>query len=157
MDVSTTRFGTITATPHDILLFEKGLIGFEECKRWLLLADAQNGSLGWLQSVDEAQIALAIVSPRPFVPDYQLSVPRSQLGNLPIDGPEEAVVVVIVSRHPEGLCLNLKAPLVIHVESKTGCQAISSEDAPIRHLLGKPAAPRIAIAEISACSQRKIA
>ncbi len=157
MDVSTTRFGTITATPQDILLFEQGLIGFEECKRWLLLADAENKSLGWLQSVDEAEIALAIVSPRRFVPDYELSVPWNQLDNLSIDSPEQAEVVVIVSRHPEGLCLNLKAPLVIHVESKTGCQTISSEDAPVRHLLGKPVVPAMAIAEFSSCNERKIA
>ena len=140
MDVTTTRFGTITASPQDILLFDQGLIGFEQCKRWLLLADAKNRALGWLQSVDNAQIAMAFVSPRRFVPDYQLRLQRSQLDGMQIDDPEEAEVVVIVSRHLEGLCLNLKAPLVIHISSKTGCQVISSQDYPVRHQLTEPVA-----------------
>jgi flagellar assembly factor FliW len=138
MDVTTTRFGTVAASPQDILLFEHGLIGFEPCKRWLLLADSNNHALGWLQSVDHAQIAMAIVSPRRFIADYQLRLQRCQLDNLQIDDPEEVEVVVIVSRHQDGLCLNLKAPLVIHIGSKTGCQVISSQDYPIRHQLAEP-------------------
>ena len=133
------------------------MIGFEQCKRWLLLADAQNDTLGWLQSVDNAQIAMAIVSPRRFVPDYQLRIQRSQLDDLRIDSPEKAEVVVLVSRHPEGLCLNLKAPLVIQIDLKAGCQVISSQDHPVRHLLTEPAVPKMAVSEISTCEQKKIA
>jgi flagellar assembly factor FliW len=148
MDVTTTRFGTISAQQEDLLHFEGGLIGLEHCRSWILLSDGQNGSLGWLQNIDRVEVAVGIVSPRLFVPDYQLRVASNelkglQLAELPVDDlPESSAkdvqVVVIVSRQPEGLSLNLKAPLVINVETRLGCQVVSRDDYPVRHLLPVP-------------------
>lgn len=162
MDVTTTRFGTISVQKIDLLHFERGLIGLEQCRSWILLADGQNGSLGWLQNVDHTEVAVAIVSPRVFVSDYQLRVASHELPGLlpaiyPMDGPcpdsssecpspeihssgstQDVQVVVIVSRQPEGLSLNLKAPLIINVQTRQGCQVVSRDDYPVRHPLMVP-------------------
>ena len=74
MEVNASRFGRIQASPSDILTFEQGLIGLRQCRRWIVLADAQNPALGWLQSIDDPDVALGVVSPRRFVADYQLRV-----------------------------------------------------------------------------------
>jgi hypothetical protein len=58
---------------------ELGLPGLEDCREWALLADASNDALGWLQSTTRGDVALAVVSPRRFVPDYQVRIPRSEL------------------------------------------------------------------------------
>jgi hypothetical protein len=58
MDVTTSRFGTLHAPPSDILLFEQGLIGLRNCRQWIVLADAQNPALGWLQCVDDPDVAV---------------------------------------------------------------------------------------------------
>jgi len=135
MDVSTSRFGTLTVQSADMLHLEQGLIGLRHCRRWVVLADAQNSALGWLQSIDSPEIALGVVSPRRFVADYQLRVARKDLAPLALDDPRDAQVVVIVSRNEEGLALNLRAPLVINVEARRGRQVIAKDPLPVRLIL----------------------
>ena len=146
MDVITTRFGTLSVDPQDLLIFEQGLIGLEHCRRWVVLTDANNPSLGWLQSLDEGHIALGVVSPRRFVPDYQLRTDRDALQTLELTSAHDAEVVVIASRQADGyqaggLTLNLRAPLVINVETRRGCQVIAKDDLPVQFALSAPSIP----------------
>ncbi|MAT68073.1 MAG: hypothetical protein CMJ58_00965 [Planctomycetaceae bacterium] len=135
MDVLTTRFGSLRAVPGDLITFEQGLIGLRDCRRWLLLADAKNPLLGWMQCVDSADVAVGIVAPRRFVPEFQLRVSRKEIESLRLDHLHDAQVAVIVSRQPDGLSLNLRAPLVINVESRRGRQVISKDPLPVQHML----------------------
>jgi flagellar assembly factor FliW len=133
MNISTTRFGEVPISADDVLHFADGLIGMEECCRWVLLADAQNGALGWLQSLDRAEVALAIVSPRRFIPDFQIRVSRRDIEPLALADPNDAHVLAIVSQSAGGLVVNLKAPLVIHIEARLGRQIIARDDHPVQH------------------------
>lgn len=135
MEIFTSRFGALQVLPSDVLLFPQGLIGLRTCRRWVVLADAHNAALGWLQSIDDGQAALGVVSPRRFVPDYQLRVARHELEPLRLTSVSDAQVVVIVSRHPEGLSLNLRAPLVINVDGRRGRQVIAKDPLPVRLIL----------------------
>jgi len=135
MEVLTSRFGTLAVQSEDEILFEKGLIGFEDCRRWVLLTDSENSSLGWLQSLQQGHIALGIVSPRKFVADYRLRVNRADLQTLELATIRDAEVVVIASRHQWGITLNLRAPLVINVERRLGCQVISNDELPVQYSL----------------------
>jgi flagellar assembly factor FliW len=135
MDVSTTRFGVVSIEESDVLAFADGLIGLEECCRWVLLADAQNSALGWLQCVDLPQVALAVVSPRRFVADYQVRVSRRDIEPLGLKRTSDAQVLVIVNEANGSLALNLKAPLVIHLELRVGRQVIAKDDHAVKHFL----------------------
>ena len=132
MDVITTRFGTLSVPPQDELYFDQGLIGLDECRRWVVLTDSENPALGWLQSVEQGHIALGIVSPRRFVPDYQLRVDRDDLRTLKLATVHDAEVAVIVNRQAGGLTLNLQAPLVINVEARRGCQVVAKDAYPVQ-------------------------
>lgn len=142
MEVITPRFGRLDVSPRDILHFEQGLIGLRNCRRWVVLADAQNPALGWLQCLDDIDVALGVVSPRRFVPNYQLRIDRHELQSLHLTAARDAQVVVILSRHAEGLALNLRAPLVINVESRRGRQVIAKDALPVRMLLAADAGVR---------------
>jgi flagellar assembly factor FliW len=137
MDVYTTRFGTLTVPPQDELLFDQGLVGLEDCHRWVVLTDSDNPTLGWLQSIEHGHVALGLVSPRRFVPEYQLRVDRDSLATLQLETVRDAEVVVIASRQPTGLTLNLRAPLVINVDKKLGCQVIAKDAHPVQFPLVK--------------------
>ena len=146
MDVLTTRFGILSVEPQDELIFESGLIGLEHCRRWVVLTDTKNPALGWLQSLDEGHIALGVVSPRRFVPEYQLRTDRAALDTLELAAACDAEVVVIASRQADGpeaggLTLNLRAPLVINVERRRGCQVIAKDDLPVQFALSAPSLP----------------
>lgn len=135
MDVFTTRFGLLSVQSHDEIVFEHGLIGLEDCRRWVVLTDSANLALGWLQNLEQGHIAVGIVSPRRFVPGYQLRVDRSDLRALNLATIRDAEVVVIASRQTSGITLNLRAPLVINVEKRLGCQVIAKEEHPVQYPL----------------------
>jgi flagellar assembly factor FliW len=135
MNITTTRFGTLTIDESDVLTFVDGLIGMEDCRRWVLLADAQNSALAWLQSLDRAEVALAVVSPRRFVENYQCRVARRDIQPLGLADPSEAQVLTIISNTGGALALNLKAPLVIHLNERLGRQIVARDDHPVQHRL----------------------
>jgi flagellar assembly factor FliW len=137
MNISTTRFGNLTVRDEDVLTFVDGLIGMEDCRRWVLLADAQNGALGWLQSLDRPEIALAVVSPRRFVPDYRVRVARRDVQPLGLVDPGSAQVLVIISHSDGMLALNLKAPLVIHLAERLGRQIVARDDHAVQYQVGR--------------------
>ncbi len=76
MRIDTTRFGQVEIEPHDLIHFPSGILGLQNCRQWVLLADAENESLGWLQCISHNDVAMAVVSPRRFVPNYQVRVSR---------------------------------------------------------------------------------
>ena len=77
MEIHTTRFGTVGVKSDEVIVFPGGMLGLEDCQHWVLLADAEDEALGWLQSTSHGDVALAVVSPRRFVPDYDVRVGRS--------------------------------------------------------------------------------
>lgn len=135
MDILTTRFGSLPVQSQDEILIERGLIGLEDCRRWVVLTDSSNPALGWLQNLEHGHIALGVVSPRRFVPSYQLRVDRSDLECLDLVTVRDAEIVVIASRRDSGLYLNLRAPIVINVEKRLGCQVISKDELPVQYPL----------------------
>jgi flagellar assembly factor FliW len=135
MRITTSRFGRIDVDADDILRFPSGLPGLEDCREWALLADASNDALGWLQSTNRGDVALAVVSPRRFVPDYQVRIPRSELSPLAISDMRQAQVVVVVGTNGKSLTLNLKAPIVINLEARTGRQVVASGELPLQYEL----------------------
>lgn len=141
MQIRTTRFGSLKVEAEDLLTFANGFVGLEECRQWVLLADASNESLGWLQCTSRSDTALAVVSPRRFVPDYRFRTYRSEMTALGLTNMEEAQVLVTVSRHDGLLTLNLKAPIVINVRTRQGRQVVANDDHPLQYLL--PAAPSL--------------
>jgi flagellar assembly factor FliW len=101
----------------------------------VLLADAENEALGWLQSISRPEIGLAVVSPRRVVPDYQLRLARSEMNPLEVDDLGHAQVLLIVGKNQYGVTLNLKAPLVINIDRRLGRQVIANGDQPVQYQL----------------------
>jgi flagellar assembly factor FliW len=124
--------------PKDRLLFPAGIVGLEDCQEWVVLADADNDALGWLQSASRREIALPVVSPRRYVSNYQLRVARSELAPLELAALRDAQVLVIVGKNESGITLNLKAPLVINLALKLGRQVVANNDYPIQFELNSP-------------------
>ncbi|HEY2826799.1 MAG TPA: flagellar assembly protein FliW [Pirellulales bacterium] len=135
MKIDSIRFGSIDIEPDDLLHFPSGLLGLEDCRHWVLLADADNDALGWLQNSSRPEIALAVVCPRRFVPDYQVRVSRGELAPLELTEVREAQVLAIIGKNDAGITLNLKAPLVINLQRRVGRQVITNGDQPLQYQL----------------------
>lgn len=146
MEIPTSRFGSVEIAPGDVIQFPAGLPGLDDSTAWVLLADAQNDALGWLQSTTHPEVALAVVSPRRFVPDYQLRVTRGELGSLFLQLIDDVRVLAIVGKNEGGITLNLKAPLVIHLGERIGRQVVSCGDQSVQYELCREAPVRKKIA-----------
>jgi flagellar assembly factor FliW len=131
MQIETRHFGPVDIDMDDILLFPHGLIALEDCRHWTLLADAENPSLAWLQCITQPEMALPVVSPRLFAPDYQVRVTRGQLAPLELSQFDQAYVLAVVSRGDDELTLNLKAPLIVNLDRRIGRQVITTDEQPI--------------------------
>ena len=135
MQISTTRFGFLTVQPEDVINFPLGILGLDDCRRWILFADGENEALAWLQSTSHPEVALAVVNPRRFVPNFQLRVSRYDMEPLELEHLKDAEVLAIVGRQGDAMTLNLKAPLVVNLPRQLGRQVIAKCDAPLQHVL----------------------
>ncbi len=128
MLVNTKHFGRVTVDDDKILHFDNGIIGFEELKKFALMYDVESDdsvNISWLQSLDDKDIAITVIDPLIVIKDYKPIVDDelfSSLGN-----PEDELVILTTLTVPSDLknmSINLKAPIIINLETKKGCQAI---------------------------------
>ncbi|PQO39644.1 hypothetical protein DTL21_02545 [Bremerella cremea] len=135
MEFETTRFGKLSIRQDETIVFPQGLIGFENHTKWAILADESNDSVGWLQSMDQADLAFAVVSPRRYVPGYKVRISPEQATSLKLDAGMETFVLVIVSRENALISVNLRAPLLVNLSLQLGRQVITTDEQPLRHVI----------------------
>ncbi len=109
------------------LEFPWGLPGFEDAKSFTL---GQMGegleAFGRLQSLDDPSIAFVVVPPGLFFEDYDVEIYDEYMAVLGIDGPEDAMVLVIMTVvPPPGECnLNLLGPIIFNPRTLKGAQVV---------------------------------
>jgi flagellar assembly factor FliW len=131
MHLETVHFGVLPCSAGDILLFPAGVKGCEHLHTWLLLEERP---LVWLQSVEDPRVALPLVSPFLFVPEYRFSLPRDQQELTP--KPDQRAVILVGLSQPEGQwVINLRAPLLFWPELRLGRQVISANEQPSQIVL----------------------
>jgi flagellar assembly factor FliW len=137
MKLETTRFGTVEIQSNDILFFRYGLFGFETQQQWVLLSDLNNSAVAWLQSMSQPEIALPVVSPRRFVSQYQVQLDERQISLLSLAKEEQAAVLAVVSRNGQTLTCNLRAPIVVNLDRRVGCQVVTADEQPLQYPLAE--------------------
>lgn len=129
MLVKTRYFGEIDLGEDKIITLERGLIGFEEYKKYTILYDSEKEerpAISWLQSLDEPGLALPVVSPLVVKPDYNPVVEDELLMNIG-ELTEENLVILLTLTVPEDvkkMTTNLKAPIIINSDTRKGVQLI---------------------------------
>ena len=126
MKIATTRFGEIEVREEDIVAFPRGLIGFPQAQRYVLLDHPGGGPFRWLQSTDSPPTAFVVTDPLLFFPEYRVPVSPDELREIHIAEPGDGVVVVIlvVPRDPYGITANLQGPVVINTVARLGVQLV---------------------------------
>lgn len=136
MQLNTRHFGIIEIDETRIIDFPDGIPGFEDTKKYALISsEREDNPFQWLQGVDNPDLALALIDPRLFKPDYIVDVPDEEVAVLEITDVERVLVytVVVVPEQLENITANLKAPILINAENHKGKQVIvDNSDYPIR-------------------------
>lgn len=135
MRIETERFGCLEADDRQLFLFPQGLIGLETLRQWLLIPDFENPLVAWLQSASRGDRALALISPRLFVPDYRVHIPRQGLDAIQLRGEDRVYVLTTLSGKPDKVSTNLRAPVIINLDKRLGCQVVTGDDQPVQFVL----------------------
>ena len=83
----------ITST-ESIFQFDEGLIGFYDCKSFLLIEREEIAPFRWLQSTDRADIGFLVIDPSLVVTDYKTVIPSREWESLGLGNPEAGIVLV---------------------------------------------------------------
>jgi flagellar assembly factor FliW len=126
--VQTSRFGEIEIRHENVLKFKSGLIGFPDTLEFGLYISEEEAPFEWLQSLEDPKLAFVVIKPEHIAPEYQFSIPKVDLEDLKVNEGEgaEVRVVVTVPSDPHDMTANLRAPILIHPETKDAKQIILS-------------------------------
>lgn len=135
----TTRFGTIEIDAELVITLAEGVIGFEACRRFIVIHSEDATAFRWLQSLEEPAIAFPVVEPCDFRPDYAPTISDSDAALLGLNATMPTLVFAIVTipkNNPREMTANLLGPLVINALTRQGKQVIvQDEEFTTRHLI----------------------
>ena len=115
MKINTRQFGEIEFNPDLLINFSNGIFGFENLKNYLLIK-VDDDFFYWLNSIEEPEIAFPMIGIRVIDDKYP-----SEMGGEPFG-------IVTMNSDIMKITINLKAPVYINQDTKTGVQRIMDND-----------------------------
>jgi flagellar assembly factor FliW len=120
------RFGEIEIAEEKVLDFEGGLPGFGDCCRFSIISSEETDPFLWLQSLEEPDVALAVINPFRLFPDYAPIVNEADLEKIgnPADDDILALTVAVIPVKYENMTTNLISPILINLSNNKARQII---------------------------------
>lgn len=131
MNISTRLFGNVEIDESKIITFDEEIPGFAGLKRYLFMLNDETGPFYWLQSIDDTDIVFPIIDVLAYLPNYDPLITVDDLASLgKCENPENIMVynIVVIPEKIEDISVNLKAPVVINLETLKAKQIISSNE-----------------------------
>jgi flagellar assembly factor FliW len=130
----TKYFGSVAYAPESVIDFPQGLPGFEEERRFLVVEQALNKPIVFLQSLGRPELCFVTLPVGSVLPDYQgcLSAEEKRTLELRDDmqtAPNaETLWLGIVALAEEGRpTINLLSPIVINWSTRRAVQAVQAD------------------------------
>ena len=126
MKITTTRFAALNVEEEKMILMQRGVLGFEGCKRFVLLLPSADEPLLWLQAVDDPALAFVVANPAVIEKDYNPAIMEYELASLDIQRGADIVLLAIVTVHaqPWRVTANLRAPILINAANRRANQIV---------------------------------
>jgi flagellar assembly factor FliW len=131
LNIQTTRFGQIELKTEDLIQFPEGILGFAELREFVLLDDPNDDIFAWLQSCEEPAIAFPVLEPELFAENYRINLAKSDLEALQMTSAQGArsFCIVTIPDDPTAMTANMKAPIVINVQTRGARQCVLQDNA----------------------------
>lgn len=144
MKIVTSRFGEIEFPEEVLIEFPEGVLGFPDCRRYILLEhDLENSPFKWLQSSDNTGLAFIVLDPMLLVDKYPVMIDSDTMKMIQAEDASRLAYMSIINvpnDDPIKMSANLKAPLVVNPESRKGRQIIMGSQA---FSIQEPVFPRL--------------
>ena len=126
MELNTRQFGPVTIDETKIITLPKGIPGFADAKKFVILDHDDIQPFYSFQSVEDEKLAFIIMDPFLFKADYSVDVDSSVLEmNWTIEEKEDMFLYVIINAtdpDPKKMTANLMGPLLINIKRNEGVQ-----------------------------------
>lgn len=140
MIIKTGRFGQLTVGDDEIIKIPQGILGFPEYTQYCLVDPADDTLIVWLQSLENPDVAFALLEPKIFRPDYTARLSAAELRELKLENVNQSAVfsILTIPADVAQMTANLKAPLVINLKEQLAKQVVLQENEySIKHLMFK--------------------
>lgn len=128
------QFGDMDFEEKHVVYFPEGIIGFEECRKFLVVNDESSEPFRWLVSLDDRDLSFPVIDPALVQHDFTGT-------NFPAQDVSVLSVVAIKSDLAQST-VNLKSPIVINNADRTGKQIVlENEHFGVRTPLARLAEP----------------
>ncbi len=117
----------IKNTCDKVINFPKGIPGFENLRRFILLPVKGTEQMLWLHSLEDQTIALLVIDPFIYFKGYEVNISQTDVEELEIKDHAETLVLTTITiprDNPAGTTANLVAPIVINTRLNKAKQLI---------------------------------
>jgi flagellar assembly factor FliW len=130
MNTNTKFHGIREYKEEDILVFKKGLPGFEELKKFILFPVEDGEVFNILHSIEDEGIGLVVISPYNIDRNYEIKLSEGLIEELEIEKEADVLLLntVTLNSAMENITVNMKAPIIINIFKGLGEQIILEDD-----------------------------
>jgi len=120
---------SIASPTETILHFEEGLIGFSDCRKFVLMENPEIAPLRRLQSAERPEVAFFVIDPGLVLENFQTLVPAREWLSIDVTEPVAGLTLAICAiRGSIGECTgNFQAPILVNWQRMIGKQIILTE------------------------------
>jgi flagellar assembly factor FliW len=131
IDVGRLGLKGVVVDPDTLFTFPNGMAGFENCKRFKLFhEESGNGTVFWLQSVDDVDLMFPIVASDAIDIAYEIELSDEECTLIGLKDASDATIVVVVYRNEAGggqIAANARSPVILNLKTRLGMQKILQE------------------------------
>ncbi len=129
MEIISPLHGTMLYEESEVIQFQKGIPGFNELSKFIL-KEVEESCFKILQSIEDLNVGFILVSPFDIEEKYEVKLNLEIRDNLEISNEKDVALYSLVTLNSkvENITANLRAPLVININSKKGEQFIIDRD-----------------------------
>ncbi|SHE57725.1 flagellar assembly protein FliW [Clostridium fallax] len=138
MEINTKYHGILKYNDENIIEFKKGILGFKDLKKFILLDLDNNPSFKLLHSIEDDEVGFIVISSFDFFKEYEFNLKKDTIENLKVKSSEEILILstITLNSDVEKITTNLRAPIIINIISKLGEQIIlDKEEYKVKHPL----------------------
>jgi flagellar assembly factor FliW len=126
MLLKTRLFGEINVKDEEVINFTKPILGFDDCRQYLLMENESVFPTFWLQSINDPNLAFPVISPFSVDENYSIDLEALDLDDIRLKSIDDALVLtlMVVPQTISSIRTNLRAPIIYNPEKKVAKQLI---------------------------------
>lgn len=130
LTILTSRFGQVLAEESDIIVFQEGLLGFADLRKFILLDDPNDEVFAWLQSCEASSIAFPVLDPEIFAENFRVSLTKADQEALKLTAGQlpRFLSIITIPDDPTQMTANLKAPVILNLEKRVARQCVLQDN-----------------------------